>query len=106
MRLRHLFVVVAITASLVSCFKDDTTLGTGAISEIMVDSISEVYNINQNDTLIITPYITQTNHPKEISYTWEMDLEHYSDSCCFVFIGFAVQLGKSRLLRGLSTRRR
>ncbi len=87
MRLRHLFVVVAITASLVSCFKDDTTLGTGAISEIMVDSISEVYNINQNDTLIITPYITQTNHPKEISYTWEMDLEHYSDSCCFVFIG-------------------
>lgn len=87
MRLRHLFVVVAITASLVSCFKDDTTLGTGAISEIMVDSISEVYNINQNDTLIITPHITQTNHPKEISYTWEMDLEHYSDSCCFVFIG-------------------
>lgn len=87
MRLRYLFVAVAMTASLVSCFKDDTTLGTGAISEIMVDSISEVYNINQNDTLIITPYITQTNHPKEISYTWEMDLEHYSDSCCFVFIG-------------------
>ena len=87
MRLRYLFVVVAMTASLVSCFKDDTTLGTGAISEIMVDSISEVYNINQNDTLIITPYITQTNHPKEVSYNWEIELEHYSDSCCFVFVG-------------------
>ena len=87
MRLRYLFAAVAMTASLVSCFKDDTTLGTGAISEITIDSISKVYNINQNDTLIITPHITQTNQPKEVSYTWEIDLEHYSDSCCFVFIG-------------------
>lgn len=87
MRLRYLFVVVAMTASLVSCFKDDTTLGTGAISEITIEGISKVYNINQNDTLTITPQIIQTNQPKEISYTWEMDLEHYSDSCCFVFVG-------------------
>ena len=87
MRLRYLFVVVAMTASLVSCFKDDTTLGTGAISEITIEGISKVYNINQNDTLTITPQIIQTNQPKEITYTWEMDLEHYSDSCCFVFVG-------------------
>ena len=87
MRLRYLFVVVAMTASLVSCFKDDTTLGTGAISEIVIDNMKEVYNINQNDTLIITPTITQTHQPKNISYTWEIELEHYSDSCCFVFVG-------------------
>ncbi len=86
-RLRYLFVVVAVTTLFVSCFKDDTTLGTGAISEIVIDNMKEVYNINQNDTLTITPQIIQTNQPKEITYTWEMDLEHYSDSCCFVFVG-------------------
>ena len=86
-RLRYLFVVVAVTTLFVSCFKDDTTLGTGAISEIVIDNMKEVYNINQNDTLIITPTLTQTHQPKEVSYTWEMDLEHYSDSCCFVFVG-------------------
>ena len=86
-RLRYLFVVVAVTTLFASCFKDDTTLGTGAISEIVIDNMKEVYNINQNDTLIITPTLTQTHQPKEVSYTWEMDMEHYSDSCCFVFVG-------------------
>lgn len=88
MRLRYLFVIVA-AASLVSCFKDDTTLGTGAISEIKIDSICEVYNINQNDTLVINPTVTQTNQPKELTYTWEIELksDSLSHGKSFVFVG-------------------
>lgn len=89
MKLRYLFVIAAVTTLFISCFKDDTTLGTGVISEIVIDNMKEVYNINQNDTLVITPTITQTSQAKELSYTWEIELQ--SDSLShgesFVFIG-------------------
>lgn len=72
-----------------SCFEDETTLGTGAISEIVIDStsIKQVYNINKNETLTISPVISQTNREKEVSYTWEIELEPYSHDNEFVYEG-------------------
>ena len=79
-KLRHLLLLTAITTSLVSCFQDDTTLGTGVLSEILIDSasIGNVHNINQNDTLKISPIVSQKNQEKELSYTWEINLNTYS----------------------------
>lgn len=88
-RLRHLLILLVVATSLVSCFKDDTTLGTGAISEILIDSasIKEVYNINQHDTLTIIPQFSQTNEEKEVTYLWEIELEPYSHNKKFVYPG-------------------
>ena len=88
-RLRHLLVLVVMSFALVSCFQDDTTLGTKALSEIFIDStsISKAYNIAPGDTLIIAPRITQTHQEKEVTYAWEIELETYSDSTVFEYVG-------------------
>ena len=72
-----------------SCFEDETTLGNRPISEITIDStsIQQVYNINKNDTLIISPIITQTTRNKALSYTWEIELKPYSHDANFLYIG-------------------
>ena len=76
-RFHYLLILAVIATSFVSCFKDDTTLGTGVISEISIDSttIREVYNIYQHETLSITPRISQTNPEKTLTYTWEIELK-------------------------------
>ncbi len=72
-----------------SCFKDETTHATGAISEISIvkGSIKSIYDIDKNATLVITPQILQTNVTKALSYTWEIDQEIYSNDSEFVFYG-------------------
>ena len=89
MKFIHILTLALLTASLSACFEDETTLGTGAISEIVIDttSIQKVYNINKNETLIITPVITQTNREKEVSYTWEINLKTYSKEKEFIYEG-------------------
>ena len=88
-KLRHLLLLTTIAISLVSCFQDDTTLGTRVLSEILIDSasIGEVHNINQNDTLRISPIVSQKNQEKELNYTWEINLNIYSHEKEFVYIG-------------------
>ena len=99
-KLRHLLLLTAITTSLVSCFQDDTTLGTRVLSEILIDSasIGEVHNINQNDTLKITPIVSQKNQEKELSYTWEINLNIYSHEREFVYIGKELGTFRCRLI--------
>ena len=53
--------VLLVAPLCISCFSDKTTEGVNPIAEIMVTGIKEVYNIGKNDTLKITPIITQTN---------------------------------------------
>ena len=76
LRITGLMVLFCSLFLLTSCFDDDTTLGTGTISEITIDStsIAEVYNIDKNETLVINPVVSQTNPDKPLSYTWEMEL--------------------------------
>ena len=77
MKLRNILGIALLSTILVSCFEDETTLGNRPISEIIIDStsIQQVYNINKNDTLIISPNISQTVRDKALSYTWEIDLK-------------------------------
>ncbi len=73
---------------LVSCFEDKSTDATLPISHIVIESgIDSVYNINKNDTLIISPVVSQTIAGKELKYIWEIDLQEYSHDREFVYIG-------------------
>ena len=88
------FMVLALLA--VSCVKDDTSLGNGAISIIDIDStsIQTEYNIKKNDILVITPQVTQQNKQKALTYTWEVELQTVSNSPSFQYE--AKQLGSYR----------
>lgn len=65
---------------LTSCIQDDTTLASKPLSEIIIDStsIQQVYNINKNDVLHITPVLSQTGKEKALTYTWEVNQEVFS----------------------------
>lgn len=80
-----LFAVFALTA----CVDDESTDATRPLSEIVITegSVREVYNINKNETLTITPQVIQTNKQKALSYTWEIELETYSTAEQFVYTG-------------------
>ena len=62
-----------------SCVNDSTTLPTRPLSEItIVSGIDSIYNINKNEALRIKPALQQSNTPKELTYTWEVDQQVYS----------------------------
>lgn len=71
----------------VACISDDTTLAERPLSEIIIDaaSIDSIYNVNKNDVLHISPRISQTNTPKSVTYTWEVDQEVFSHEQDFEF---------------------
>ena len=66
-----------VTFSFASCFEDESTDATNPIAEITIDesNLQKVYNINKNDSLIITPVVTQKNKELPLSYAWELDQE-------------------------------
>lgn len=88
MKYNIIFLLVAVFA-FTSCVDDESTEATRPLSEIVITegTIREVYNINKNETLTITPQVTQTNKQKALSYTWEIELEQYSTAAEFVYIG-------------------
>lgn len=100
MKLRNILAIALLTTSLASCFEDETTLGTGVISEIVIDSTSirQVYNIDKNDTLTFRPIISQTHKEKEVTYTWEINLETYSHDKEFVYVGKELGSYQCRLI--------
>ena len=65
------FLFSLLALSLTSCFSDDTTLGDRPLTEIIIDeeSVKDVYNINKNETLVITPKYSQTNGQKDVKTT-------------------------------------
>lgn len=75
--------------ALTSCVDDESTEATRPLSEIVIaeGTISEVYNIEKNETLTITPQISQANEQKPLTYTWEINLETYSNEAQFVYTG-------------------
>lgn len=62
-----------VSIALTACVSDDTTDGNGVISEITIaeGSVKEVYNIDKNMTLEITPVVSQTGNTP-LAYTWEV----------------------------------
>lgn len=75
---------------MVSCFEDETSIANPSIlSEITIQegSIDKVYNIQKNETLTISPILSQSNREKPLKYTWEINLETYSNEKDFEFYG-------------------
>lgn len=84
---------------LTSCVTDSTTLPTRPLSEITIQSgIESVYNINKNEPLRIKPQISQSNTPKEVRFTWEVDLKVYSHDEEFVYPATNLGTYKCRLI--------
>ena len=77
-----------------SCFSDETSEATAILTEIVIDesSIRSIYNVNKNETLVITPVITQKNGEKPLSYAWEIGSDIYSNDARLSFVG--KELGK------------
>lgn len=77
---------------LASCFSDKSTDAVLPLSEITISGIDSIYDIDKNVTLKIEPVITQTNKDKALSYTWEINLDVFSQEKNFVFVG--TELGR------------
>lgn len=90
MKIYRILASMLVVLSMVSCFDDETTIGDlSTLSEITIEegSILEVYNIQKNETLTISPVVSQSNKEKPLSYTWEIDLKEYSKEKNFEFYG-------------------
>ena len=84
---------------LVSCFDDKSSDATKPISDIIIESgIDSVYNIEKNDVLTISPVISQKNTPKELKYTWEIDMKVFSTEAELVFVGNKLGVFSARLI--------
>lgn len=88
------------TLTLASCFKDDSTYATNPIAEITIDesNLLKVYNINKNDSLIITPIVTQKNKELPLSYAWELDQVIVSEEKDFRYKGDLLGTFNGRLI--------
>jgi hypothetical protein len=86
--------------SLTACFSDKTTYGDRPISEIVIDesTIKTVYNISKNETLTISPVISQTNGDKDVTYTWEINQKEYSHDPQLVYTGNELGSWSCRLI--------
>ena len=83
-----------------SCINDESHEANLPISEITIEagSIQEVYNIEKNDHLTISPIISQTNKNKDVTYTWEINQEVYSHDKQFIYSGDVLGSYKCRLI--------
>lgn len=88
MKIRNIIYLLSLTL-LASCFKDETTHATGAISEISIieGSVKDVYDIDKNETLVITPRVAQTNKEKKVTFIWEVEQEIHSIAPQFIYEG-------------------
>ncbi|MBQ4082747.1 MAG: hypothetical protein IJC77_00600 [Bacteroidaceae bacterium] len=83
-----------------SCFKDESTDAINPISEITIDesNLEKVYNISKNDTLRITPKVTQTDDELQLSYAWELNQEIVSTEKTFCYVGKTLGTFNGRLI--------
>ena len=88
MKIFKYIIPVIATLLFASCFGDKSTYPTQPISHITIESgIDSVYNINKNDTLKISPVISQTIPGTKLIYTWEIELKEHSYDSEFFYIG-------------------
>lgn len=91
--------MLAVLPLMVACFSDDTTDATRPLSHITIESgIDSIYNIDKNETLVITPVVTQSNKEKPLTYTWEINLAPYSNDEAFNFVGTTLGKYNCRLI--------
>ena len=97
---KYLLLAIA-TFAFVSCFKDESTDATNPIAEITIDesSMAKVYNIDQNDSLVIKPIVTQSKEKElPLSYAWELNQEIVSIEKEFRYKGAILGTYNGRLI--------
>ena len=97
---KYLLLAIA-TFALVSCFEDESTDATNPIAEITIDesSMEKVYNIDQNDSLVIKPIVTQSKEKElPLSYAWELNQEIVSIEKEFRYKGAILGTYNGRLI--------
>lgn len=89
MNIRKILWMLCVIAAVPSCHKDETTDATGMISEITIDggTVKDKYDIDKNETLKITPKVSQTMDGKPLAYTWEINQKVYSQEPELVYVG-------------------
>lgn len=94
MKHKGILVILGLVFLLQACYKDNTSTGGNAISDIEVSfgefDGKETIHIDRNEILEIDPEITQSTREKELTYEWEVNYELYSNEKKFVFTGEAL----------------
>jgi len=93
--------VLVLCLALVGCFKDETTNGDlSRLTEIEIDaaSIDSVYNILGNETLTITPKVSQLGTAKTLSYDWEVDQKVVSHESTLKYVADELGSFQCRLI--------
>ena len=101
MKINKYFLLAIATFAFVSCFKDESTDATNPIAEITIDesSMAKIYNINKNDSLIISPRVTQSKEKElPLSYVWELNQEIVSVEKDFRYKGDILGTYNGRLI--------
>ena len=88
--LKYLFFILCLPL-FAGCFEDETTVDTVRISEISIDTLKmqKVYNIDQNEELLIPTegLVSQSERQLPLTYEWEVNYKFYSDSSALRFTG-------------------
>lgn len=93
------FLLLFVLPLLVSCFDDKSSYATKPLSHITIEAgVDSVYNLEKNDTLEITPIVSQANTPKTLKYTWEIEQEVYSTESSFTYVGVKLGVFNARLI--------
>ncbi len=102
MKHRSILVLALLSSvlALTSCIKDETSEANRPLSEITIDesTIKKVYNLDINDTLVITPAITQAVKPLPVEYSWEIGGEIFSTEQQLVYPAGTIGTFQSRLI--------
>ena len=88
--MKYLFFILCLPL-FAGCFEDETTVDTVRISEISIDTLKmqKVYNIDQNEELLIPTegLVSQSERQLPLTYEWEVNYKFYSDSSALRFTG-------------------
>lgn len=101
MKINKYFLLALAVFAFVSCFEDESTDATNPIAEITIDvnSMKKVYNIDQNDSLIIKPIVIQSKEKElPLSYAWELNQEIVSEEKEFRYKGEILGTYNGRLI--------
>lgn len=93
------YLILLLLPLMAACFSDESTDATKQLSTIVIESgIDSIYNIGKNDTILITPVISQDNEEKELRYVWEVDLKEVAYDKDFAFVGKSLGKYNCRLI--------
>lgn len=82
-------IALAAPLALSGCYKDNSSIGTKDITELEIKlpdvASSNLVNLEKNDTLKLSPVVTEEGTEKALTYQWEINYEVVSTEKDLVF---------------------